>query len=150
VSSHGGAATASGEQGAYARSGPRSIARAIHTGLALLFPVGLLVQVFLAGLGVFDSPQAFATHREVGYTLSLVPVVLAVVGLIAGVPRRLTGLAALIFVLFVLQSVFVAVRGDAPSLAALHPVNGFVITILAFVIARDAWAGRAGALPAPR
>ena len=30
--------------------------------------VGLpVVQVFLAGLGVFDDPAAFITHREFGY-----------------------------------------------------------------------------------
>lgn len=33
-------------------------------------------------------------------------------------------------------------RTDAPEVAALHPVNGFVITLLAIVLARDAWLAR--------
>jgi hypothetical protein len=136
------------EAGARARGGARSTARTIHAGLAVLFPIGLVVQVFLAGLGVFEGPQAFATHRDMGYTLSLVAILLVVVGLIGGVPRRLTGLAALIFVLFMVQSILVAVRADAPWIAALHPVNGFLITILAVVLARDAWLGRRATLGA--
>jgi len=139
-----GAATADDQRPAAvpARGGARSIARLIHAGLAVLFPVGLAVQIFLAGLGVFDGPQAFATHRDVGYMLQAVPFLLAIVGVIGRVPRRLTGLAILIFALFFVQSILVSVRADAPSIAALHPVNGFLITILALVLARDAWRGR--------
>ena len=47
----------------------RSIARTVYVVVAWLFVAGLLIQVFLAGLGVFDSPTSFATHRDVGYTL---------------------------------------------------------------------------------
>jgi hypothetical protein len=125
-------------------TGWRATVRALYAGVALLLPLALLVQVFLAGLGVFDGPQAFATHRDVGYTLTVVPIVLAVLGLVARVPRRLTGLAVVIFAQFLLQSVFVAARADAPAFAALHPVNGFVMTILAVELAREAWARRTG------
>ena len=144
MGSHNMAATARTQE-ALPQRGARRIARTAYAGLALVFPIGLLVQVFLAGLGVFDGPEAFATHRDVGYTLSLVPVVLVVVGLVGRVPRRLTGLAAVIFVLFLLQSVLIGLRGDAPAIAALHPVNGFLITILAVVLAREAWTLRPGA-----
>ena len=47
---------------------------AARTGLAIvagLFAALLIVQVFLAGLGVFDSPTAFATHRDFGYMIEL-------------------------------------------------------------------------------
>jgi uncharacterized protein DUF6220 len=123
----------------------RSIARTIHAVVAWLFVAALVVQVFLAGLGVFGSPTTFATHRDVGYALSLIPIVLLVVGLLGGLGRRLALLAVLVFGLFILQSVFVAMRASAPGIAALHPVNGFMIILLALVIARDSWAARAGA-----
>ena len=142
MQTYGDAAGAQQHEGVGAPSGLRSTMRTVYAGLAALFPLALLVQVFLAGLGVFDGPEAFATHRDVGYMLSLVPILLVVIGLVARVPRRSTGMAALIFGLFMLQSVFVALRADAPTIAALHPVNGFVITILAAVLAREAWAGR--------
>jgi hypothetical protein len=127
----------------------RSIARTIHLVVSWLFVVGLVAQVFLAGLGVFSSAASFVTHRDVGYGLSVLPIVLAVAALLGGLGRRLALLAALEFGLFILQSVFVAMRSSAPAVAALHPVNGFLILLLAIVIARESWLARAAASPAP-
>ena len=120
----------------------RSIARTLYLVVAVAFVVGLVAQVFLAGLGVFDSPSAFATHRDVGYTLSILPILLLVLGLVGGLGRRMAILAAAIFGLFLLQSVFVAMRDSSPTIAALHPVNGFLIVFLAIVVAREAWLAR--------
>lgn len=120
----------------------RSIARNVYLVVAGLFVVGLVAQVFLAGLGVFESPTAFVTHRDVGYTLSIVPILLLVLGLVGGLGRRMAILAAVIFGLFMLQSVFVAMRGSSPAIAALHPMNGFLILLLAVVLAREAWLAR--------
>jgi hypothetical protein len=117
----------------------RSIARTVYLVVAWAFVAGLAGQVFLAGLGVFDGATAFATHRNVGYALEIVPILLLVIGLVAGLPRRMAILAAVIFGLFILQSVFVAMRASSPAVAALHPVNGFLIALLAIVLARDAW-----------
>ena len=58
---------------------------------------------------------------------------------VARAGRAQIGIAALIFALFLLQSVFVGVRESAPSVAALHPVNGFLILLLSMVLARRAW-----------
>lgn len=127
----------------------RSIARTIHLVVSWLFVAGLVAQVFLAGLGVFSSAASFATHRDVGYALSVIPIVLLVAGLLGGLGRRLALLAALEFGLFILQSVFVAMRSSAPAVAALHPLNGFLILLLAIIIARDSWLARAAASPAP-
>jgi uncharacterized protein DUF6220 len=133
----------------------RSAMQAVFLAISVLLVAGLFVQVFLAGLGVFDSATRFATHADFGYMLELLPLLLIIVGLIARVPRRQVGLAVLILLLFFLQSVFVALRTDQPTIAALHPVNGFVITLLAIVLAREAWlmrrasAAASGEPPAP-
>jgi hypothetical protein len=119
-----------------------SIARSVHLAVAWLLVAGLVVQIFLAGLGVFKGPASFATHRDWGYLLELLPFVLLIVGLIARLGRRPAFLAAGIFGLFLLQSVFVVLRESTPEVAALHPVNGFLITFLAIVLARDAWMAR--------
>jgi hypothetical protein len=121
----------------------RSAARLIHVILSLLLAAGLVVQVFLAGLGVFESPARFTIHRDFGYTLSFLPLLLIIAGLVGGMGRRVALLALAAGLLFVLQSVFVAFRASAPVVAALHPVNGFLILLIALVIARDsvaAWA----------
>jgi hypothetical protein len=127
----------------------RSIARTIHLVASWLFVAGLVAQVFLAGLGVFSSAASFVTHRDVGYGLSVLPIVLVVAGLLGGLGRRLALLAALEFGLFILQLVFVAMRSSAPAVAAIHPVNGFLILLLAIVIARESWIARAAASAAP-
>ena len=120
----------------------RLIARTVYLVVAVAFVVGLAAQVFLAGLGVFDSPTAFVTHRDVGYALSFLPILLLIIGLVGGLGRRMAILAAVIFGLFLLQSVFVAMRNSSPAIAALHPVNGFLIVLLAIVLAREAWLAR--------
>jgi len=120
----------------------RSIARNVYLVVAWLFVAGLVAQVFLAGLGVFDSPTAFTTHRDVGYMLTAAPVLLLLLGLLGGFGRRMAILAAVIFGLFILQSVFVAMRDSSPAIAAIHPVNGFLILLLAIVVAREAWLTR--------
>jgi len=111
--------------------------RWVHRIAAWLLVAGLFVQLFLAGLGVFESTRRFETHALFGYTLEVLPLVLLVAGLVGRLGRRTNGLAVLAFVLFLLQSVFVGLRTDLPMIAALHPVNGVVILLIAIVIARE-------------
>jgi len=124
-----------------------SVARRAHPIVLAVFAACAVIQVFLAGLGVFNDPGAFITHREFGYLfgwLTLVGLVLAIVGRL---PRRVVGMSALLLVLFALQSVFVALRTELPAVAALHPLNGFAILALAIVTARASWI--AGRVPEP-
>ena len=117
----------------------RRIARPIHLVVAWLLVAGLLVQVFLAGMGVFSGPAEFATHRDFGYLLTLLPVVLVLTGLVGGMGRWQVIGAAVAFGQFILQSILVLQRDSVPAIAALHPVNGFLVLLLATGLARDAW-----------
>jgi heme A synthase len=123
----------------------RSIARTAYPLVAGLFVACAVIQVFLAGLGVFDDPNAFVTHRNFGYLFGWLTLVLLVIALVGRMPRRYVGLAVLILVLFALQSVFVALRDDMPALAALHPLNGFLILGTATYIAWMSWKARSEA-----
>lgn len=120
----------------------RSWARLAYPFAAGLFVVCAVVQVFLAGLGVFDDPKAFLTHRDFGYVFGWLPLVILVLALIGRMPRRITGLSVLILVLFSLQSVFVGLRPTMPAVAALHPLNGFAILAVASITTRASWAAR--------
>jgi hypothetical protein len=120
----------------------RTLARHALPAVAALFTACTVVQVFLAGLGVFDGPGAFVTHREFGWTYGWLTLAILVLALAARAPRRITGVAVLLLVLFALQSVFVVVRADAPAVAALHPLNGFAILALGGWATRAAWAER--------
>ena len=108
--------------------------------VAWIFAACVVVQIYLAGLGVFDRPEAFLTHRDFGYLFGVLTLALIVLAAAGRVPRRILGASILLLVLFALQSVFVALRADVPTFAALHPLNGFVILMLA---AWTAWNTRA-------
>jgi uncharacterized protein DUF6220 len=116
--------------------------RTVHLGLALAFVAGVVIQVFLAGLGVFDDPSTFAAHASWGYALELVVLVQLVLAALGRLGRRQIAYSAVLFGMFMLQSIFVLARDAYPFLAALHPLNGFAILLVGIVSARDAWAAR--------
>ncbi len=101
--------------------------RLAFIGVAWLFLACVVVQVFLAGLGVFAGAQNFSLHREFGYVFGWLTLVLLLLALAGRLGRRWIGLSALLLVLFALQSVFVALREIVPAVAALHPVNALAI-----------------------
>ena len=70
---------------------------------------------------------------------------LLIAGLVGRMGRRLALLAVAEFGLFILQSVLIAFRESTPAVAALHPVNGFLILLIAIVIARESWLARGAA-----
>jgi mercuric ion transport protein len=136
-----------GRRRPHARVMVRSIARRSLPFAAAAFVACAILQVFLAGLGVFDDPGSFVTHREFGYTFGWLTLLVLVLALVGRSPRRITGLCALLLVLFAFQSVFVALRTDYPAIAALHPLNGFAILGVGVVITRQAWAVRRVPMP---
>jgi hypothetical protein len=127
----------------------RSIARQALLVVGVVFVAGVVLQVVLAGLGVFSDPRSFITHREFGYLLGTATLVLLVLALVGRAPRRVIGLCALLLVLFALQSVFIALRASAPEVAALHPLNGFLILLVAITVTRAAWSLRGDEVAAP-
>ena len=86
-----------------------------------------------------DSSSVFDTHRNFGYTLTLLPVVLIVTSLVGGFGRWETIAAAVMLGQFFLQSILVLQRESTPAIAALHPVNGFLLLLIAVWLAQDAW-----------
>ncbi len=116
-----------------------SPARLSFTTVAWLFAACSIIQVYLAGLGVFADPGSFLTHRDFGYAFGLLTLVLIVLALVGRLPRAFLGASVLLLVLFAFQSVFVVMREDWPTVAALHPVNGFAIAGIGVGLA---WASR--------
>jgi hypothetical protein len=121
----------------------RSFARRALPVVAAAFVACAIIQVFLAGLGVFSDPKAFLTHAGFGYLFVWLTLAILVLALVGREPRAIVGLSVLLLVQFALQSIFVAVRTDMPTVAALHPLNGFLILLVGIVITRAAWATRA-------
>lgn len=115
-----------------------SALRIAFVAVAWLFVACVVIQVFLAGLGVFAGAANFNLHRDFGYTFGWLTVVMLVLALAGRLGRRWIGLSALLLVLFAMQSVFVAFRADLPAAAALHPVNALAIFYVAQLVARGA------------
>jgi hypothetical protein len=115
----------------------RHYARAAQPWVALLFVACVVVQVFLAGLGVFQNATQFSVHRDFGYLFSWLALILLVLAIAGRMGREIISLSGLLIVLFLLQSVFVAMRTSQPIIAALHPVNGFLIGLIGIVLARE-------------
>jgi hypothetical protein len=116
--------------------------RRAHLLVAWAFVAGVVLQVFLAGLGVFESSAKFTTHAGVGFMLGLVPLLILALAGAGRLGRRQVLYAAALFGMFILQSILVAMRGDLPMVAALHPVNGFAILFVSIAMGREAWAAR--------
>ena len=116
--------------------------------LGLLIAVGVVVQVFLAGLGIFGA-ESFDAHEEFGgivHGLTILVFLLAIAG-----PRtaRTIGMGFALAVLVTIQIALVGARDDAPGVAALHPVLALFALGLAFHIGMPALSRRRGA-SAPR
>ena len=107
--------------------------------LGLLVAVGVVFQVFFAGLGIFGA-ESFELHEGFGWllhTLSIVMVVLAIAGPRTG---RAIGMAVGLFVLITVMTFLPGARDDAPYLAALHPVLALFVLGLAAHIGMPIWA----------
>ena len=124
----------------------RTVARRLHPWLAWLFVAAVLVQVFLAGLAIFGATDGFAWHVDFGYTvLGLITLGVLLAAVIGGLGRAAIGLSLLLLVLYVVQTALPQARASMPALAALHPVNAFLLFALGVIIARRGpVAGRGG------
>ncbi len=102
---------------------------------SFLGAIGL--QVYVMGLAIFGV-TSFMPHAMLGYGMIVGAIILTVLTVTAKLPRRAQVMAGVILVLTVLQPVLVlALRGRAPALAALHPLNALVIFALATVVMRS-------------
>lgn len=126
--------------------------RKVFAVLASLLPVLLAVQFFLAAFGAFDTggkDQAFEPHRSLGYIIIYYAVMLTIVAAVARMPGRLIGMAGLVAVLGVVQSLIRTIAdalngpGDTSTTAGklvfgLHAINGLVIIGVAVAVAQQA------------
>jgi hypothetical protein len=113
-----------------------SAVRFAFAAVAWLFLACVVVQFFLAGLGVFAGAENFEVHRQFGYLFGWLTVIMIVLAAVGRLGRRWIGLSALLLVLFGMQSVFVVLRDSLPAVAALHPVNAVAIFFIAQHVAR--------------
>ena len=105
--------------------------------VAWLFAFGMVVQVYLAGAAIqnLGGSGDFEAHRNWGFIFGVLTLVLIVLALAGRMPRKVVFASVLLLALVAVQSLLVHVRAESPNIAALHPVNGFLIVLLAVWVA---------------
>ena len=79
------------------------VLRAVYLVLAWIFAAGVLVQAYLAGLGIFAAGPWLEVHSGLGWTLALVAIGLLVLVFASRQPRQIVLLNLLLFVLLFVQ-----------------------------------------------
>ncbi len=110
--------------------------RILYLSAAWLFPAAILIQVLLVGLSLFTGQAYWSTHRDVGHSLAVLPLLLVILAYLGRLPRSEKLLIWLLFGVYLVQAeVFAAIRDSVPLLAAFHPVLALVLFALAILIA---------------
>jgi hypothetical protein len=122
----------------------QSVMRQVHAGVAWLLVGAIVVQVWLAGAAIpqLGGTGNFETHRNVGYLIGLITLVLLLTAIPAGLGRRRIGQSAGLLVLYVIQSSLPYMDPGLSAAAALHPVNAVLMFGLSFLYARAVWRER--------
>jgi dolichyl-phosphate-mannose--protein O-mannosyl transferase len=117
------------------------VSRQIYMGLAYLFVLGVVIQVFLAGLGIFGNLQ-FAEgddldpHRFFGFVvMHLIPIAMFLAAIVGKMGMRFIGLTVLLFLMVFFQSFWVD-HSNGRAIQAVHPTMAIFMFALAHFLAQ--------------
>jgi peptidoglycan/LPS O-acetylase OafA/YrhL len=119
----------------------RSIISKTHAVLSFLTLLAVILQFFLAGLGVFGA-EPYDAHRTNGYLVALAAVLLLALGLIGRLGRQRTMMSLVLVVLMIVQ--IGLIESDEPWVEAFHPLVALPILGVAFQLAMAGRAALAG------
>lgn len=118
------------------------MARMANPVCALLLSAGLLLQIFLAGLGALSSSSYWQVHRAYGYTLMWLAFALPIFGVVGQPQRRTHVLNVLAAVLIVVQFALIwlpLALGWPNEVRGLHAVNAVVLFSITALDAAFLW-----------
>jgi hypothetical protein len=110
------------------------ISRILLAAVSVLFVIGVVAQVFLAGLFLFAGATR-SWHMEFGYFLELPPLVALLLLWPAHTGRRIGWLTAALAVDVFIQTSLPYFQSSVPVVAALHPVNALLVLYLGVTLA---------------
>jgi hypothetical protein len=115
------------------------ISRWIYQIFAWLFTVGVMVQVFLAGMVVVAVRMGWDAHVSLGHILAGPLIVMLITMYTGKLPGRMKRLNWLLFLNYLIQAdVVIFLRSQAPVVSALHPVLALIDFALGYYLARQA------------
>lgn len=120
--------------------------RRLHAWAAILWVVAIIAQVLLAGqaIGNLGGSGDFATHRDFGYWMGVVQLIVLILAFPARMSRRDKTISAGLLVLYIVQTLLPPARTSVPFIAELHPLNAMILFTLSIWYARHAWRVAAG------
>ena len=105
--------------------------------LVWLYLVALVVQIFLAGSGMAGLGSGnMQAHIDLGWILHIPILLILVAALLARVGSPTIWWVVAFFVSGAIQPIL-ATMDDMPAIAALHPVNAVILTLLTVKLALD-------------
>jgi hypothetical protein len=116
-----------------------AIARKVLVVLAWLYLLGVVVQFFLAGLGLPElGGEGMDAHEGLGYSaLHLTPILFIIAGLVGRVGRELMVSIVIFAVVAFVQPIWAA-EFQGEFLASFHILGAAVILAMSYEIARRA------------
>ena len=130
-------------------AGTRRVTRSILRYVYPLYALAIILQVYFAGEGIFgagdssiEDANSLNLHRDFGWFISQpIALLLLIVTLLAWLPdKRLRTLSILAPILLFVQSIL---PSTGRWVAALHPLNAFVILGLFGYLSWSFWRGEA-------
>ena len=110
------------------------ISRTLLAAVLILFVIGVVTQVFLAGLFLFAGATR-SWHMSFGYWLELPPLVALLLLWPARPGRRIGWLTLALALDVIVQTSLPYFKSDLPIVAALHPVNALLVLWLGVTLA---------------
>ena len=118
----------------------RKVSRIIYLLLGVLFAIGVIMQVMLAGMATFINGLHWARHSMLIHAFGFnIPLFMLVAAFIGKMPRfaywQVFGSLLLIFLLYFTANM----RGALPIVAALHPVIAMILFLFSTWIVYKSW-----------
>ena len=132
----------------------RRIAWQAYRVLIALIAVACIVQIFLAGRGVFgihgsaslDDQSSLNAHRDLGEIIGIAAVVVLILAMIMWDKRLILWTFILALLAEFVQHATALPKH--PWVSGLHPVSGVAILGISAWLAHSAWAGKRSSAPA--
>jgi hypothetical protein len=132
----------------------RRIAWQIYRVLIALIAIACVVQIFLAGRGVFgihgstklDDQSSLDAHRNLGEIIGIGAIVVLILALIMWDKRLILWTFILALLAEIVQHATALPKH--PWVSGLHPVSGVAILGISASLAHRAWAGKRSSAPA--
>lgn len=93
------------------------------------FFFGLVGQVLLAGWSLFNEPDRWAWHRQLGHSLEVVALIMVVLAFAGRLPLGRRRAAIALLLLTIVQGMLAGIGGVAGT---LHPVNAVIMAVIAY------------------